>query len=77
MKKITRLDQLEHVRGELFVKVICPNCENVLISLIPDAEDILISGRCIMCDDCSSQNNFQKDKLSHIALLEEAEVISD
>ena len=77
MKKITTLGQLEYARGDLFVKVICPNCQNVLISLIPNAEEILTKEKCIICEDYSGRPINLNDRLANIALLEEAEVISD
>jgi len=49
MKKVRTLKQLDRARGNLFIKVTCPNCKNMLISLVPDAENILRYRECIMC----------------------------
>lgn len=87
MKKIKNLQQLNWTKGELFIKVVCPNCKNVLVSLVPNAEKILQEEKCAICEDYE-ENIFSIiefkplsekqiiEKLSRITKLSEAEVVS-
>lgn len=77
MKKITTLEQLEYAKRDLFVKVVCPGCENVLTSTIPDAGEILRKEKCIICEVNFKKITNISERLASISLLEEAEVVSD
>jgi len=50
MRKIDNIEKLYGMVQELLVEAICPNCENILISTMPQAEMILIFG-CSACAD--------------------------
>jgi hypothetical protein len=48
--EIRTLEELQMYKNELFVKAICPKCNEGWTSLIPNAEQILTRG-CIICVD--------------------------
>lgn len=50
MRKIDNIGKLYGMVYELFVETVCPKCENISISTIPQAEMVLIFG-CLACGD--------------------------
>lgn len=50
MRRIDNIGKLYGMTYELFVETVCPKCENISISTIPQAEKILIFG-CLACGD--------------------------
>lgn len=50
MRKIDNIGELYGMVCELLVEAVCPNCENILISTMSQAEKILIFG-CLACGD--------------------------
>lgn len=50
MRRIDNIGELYGMTYELFVETMCPKCENISISTMPQAEKILIFG-CLACGD--------------------------
>lgn len=50
MRRIFSFEQLENMTNNLFVEAVCPKCERILISLIPQAQNIIVFG-CVYCTD--------------------------
>ena len=50
MRQINDIKELYGMTYELLVEAICPNCGNIVISTIPQAETILVFG-CTNCAD--------------------------
>lgn len=50
MRRIDNIGELYGMVCELLVEAVCPNCENISISTISQAEKILIFG-CLACGD--------------------------
>lgn len=50
MRRIDNIGELYGMTYELFVETVCPKCENISISTIPQAEMLLIFG-CPNCAD--------------------------
>lgn len=50
MRKIDNIGELYGMAHELLVEVVCPKCENILISTMSQAEMILVFG-CSNCAD--------------------------
>lgn len=50
MRRIDNIGELYGMTYELFVETVCPKCENISISTMPQAEMVLIFG-CPNCAD--------------------------
>lgn len=50
MRRIDNIGELYGMTYELFVETVCPKCENISISTMPQAEILLIFG-CPNCAD--------------------------
>lgn len=50
MRRIDNIGELYGMTYELFVEIICPSCENILISTMSQAEMILVFG----CPNCAN-----------------------
>lgn len=59
MRKIDNIGKLYGMIQELLVEAVCPNCENILISTMPQAEMILIFG-------CSACANIEQSMLTEM-----------
>lgn len=72
MIKVVAFEQLEDMTSQLFVETLCPNCGRILISLVPDARNILVFG-CTLCANIESSTLFQiSDSPAGIILVSEA-----
>lgn len=50
MIRVTDFEQLENMTIRLFVEVVCPKCETVILSTMVNAEKILVFG----CTNCAN-----------------------
>lgn len=50
MMRVIDFEQLENMTSRLFVEVVCPHCEMISISTIPEAQMILVFG----CPNCAN-----------------------
>lgn len=60
MRKIDNIGELYGMVYELLVEATCPNCENILISTLPQAEMILIFG----CQNCANIEKFMLTEMN-------------
>ena len=75
MMRVTTFEQLEDMTSRLFIEVICPHCEMILISTMQEAQMILVFG-CPNCAniDTSALLSFNNFPISNIPVGDSTEI---
>lgn len=60
MRRIYNIEELYGITSELLIEVVCPKCENIMISTMPKAETILVFG-CTNCANIEKSTLLQLD----------------